>query len=412
MTGKIVQVGGVRRSSEISISDLDDTEMRDAKRGNWWETAPWLDMANNSATYMEKPDAVTFMTEWLALAKSGCGERGIFNRGGTRKQIPKRRKWTRFGLNPCGEVILRSAQMCNLSIVVARPDDTEETLTEKVRLATFFGTFQSTLTNFSPFLRPIWKQNCDEERLLGVDITGQMDCPILRPNAPGREGLLNRLRTVVLNVNTELAGRLGIPVSAAMTVVKPSGNSSMFFNCSSGMHTRWGRYQVRRFRLGRYNPIAKLLKTEGVPCQVDPLNEALLVFDFLPDPAPEGTPTRNDMTAVEQFHNWLVWKLHWTEHNPSCTLYVDPDEWLELGHEVFKHFDQIGGLTFLPKDSGTYQLAPNEELTQEEYERRRAVFPVINWAKLARYESDDTTNPLATSACEGGACEVTQCSRL
>jgi ribonucleoside-diphosphate reductase alpha chain len=405
MTGKIVQVGGVRRASEISLSDLDDTVMRDAKSGNWWDTSPWLDMANNSAVYQEKPDAVTFMTEWLALAKSGSGERGIFNRHGLSRQIPKRRKKVRFGINPCGEVILRSCQMCNLSIVVARPNDTPETLSKKVELAAILGTLQSTLTQFSPFLRDIWRQNCDEERLLGVDITGQMDCPLLRPGVSGREELLKSLGSVVLRTNETWAALLGIPVSAATTVVKPSGNSALFFGCSSGMHSRWSKRQLRRVRINRYSPMAALLRDEGVPYATDPFNETLLVFDFLME-APPGTLTRNDMTAIEQFRNWLVWKENWTEHNPSATVYVGPDEWLELGAEVYKHFDMIGGLTFLPKDGGTYQLPPNEELTEDDYATRRNVFPNIHWEKLSYYEERDMTTPLAEIACAGGRCEL------
>jgi ribonucleoside-diphosphate reductase alpha chain len=322
------------------------------------------------------------------------------------RQIPKRRKRAKFGVNPCGEVILRSGQMCNLSIAVARADDTPATLTEKVELATILGTFQSTLTNFGPFLREQWKQNCDEERLLGVDINGQMDCPLLRPGAAGREALLRELKEVVLRTNAEWAGRLGIPVSAATTVVKPSGNSALFFGCSSGMHARWSRHQVRRVRVGRYNPIARLLQGEGVPHAIDPMNDTLLVFDFLPDPAPEGTPTRNDLSAIEQFQNWLTWKTCWTEHNPSATIYVGDDEWLELGAEVYKHFDQVGGVTFLPRMGGTYRLAPNEELTAEDYTERRKAFPTINWAKLAQYEREDSTNPLGEVACAGGACEL------
>lgn len=749
MTGRVGQLGGVRRASEISISDLDDLEMRDAKHGNWYGLTPWLEMANNSAAYDQKPSAVEFMREWLALAESGSGERGIFNRGGACHQIPKRRKPARFGLNPClagdtlvvtdrgafpikalvgktarvhdghewreidtfrvtghdqpmlrvtlrdgaevrltpyhtmvledgskveahelvvgdrlrladvtydgplktdgaylkgflagdgtlikerqahlwlyepkfvckdrilaslaeipidkvrtnakpeaewrpggkddrlvlgglacraglrewcdeyrrrlppevfawdrktkqeflaglfdadgaaldtqngfsyqlssvrpeflrdvqtllkslgvrsklglmkaasrkempggvydcqasyrlsvgqqaairlakevsftrlqsfhdretaynvksragivvsvepdgvdptvycctvpathqvtlgigvvtgqcGEVYLRPRQMCNLSIAVARDRDTFESLADKVEVAAIFGTLQATLTNFR-YLRDEWKANCDEERLLGVDINGQMDCPILRPGAPGREAMLDELRERVLKVNREWSGRLGIPASAAATVVKPSGNSAAFFGCSSGMHARWSRYQVRRVRLDSVNPLAALLKAEGVPYEVDPRNETILVFDFLPDPAPEGTPTRNDMTAVEQFHNWLAWKRHWTEHNPSCTIYVGPDEWLELGAEVYEHFDQVGGLSFLPRDSGTYRLAPNEELTEAEYEKRRAAFPDIQWAKLLRYETFDQTTSSSELACTGQGCEV------
>lgn len=405
MTGKIVQVGGVRRASGISLSDLDDAEMRDIKSGNWWESSPWLDMANNSAVYDGRPDAVTFLEEWLALAKSGSGERGVFNRAGALARIPKRRKKARFGLNPCGEILLRSSQFCNLSIAVARADDTPESLAEKVRLAAFFGTLQSTLTDFR-YVRPVWKQNTEEERLLGVDVTGQMDCPLLRPGAPGRTELARRLRDVATRTNAELAARLGIPASAAVTCVKPSGNSAAFFGCSSGLHPRFGKYQVRRVRLGRANPLARLLADEGVPHATDPLNESLLVFDFLPDPAPEGTPTRHDLTAVEQFRNWLFWKENYTDHNPSCTIYVGPGEWLDLGAEVYRHFDQVGGLSFLPRDNGAYRLAPNEELTREEYEARRAAFPSINWAKLVRYEDDDHTTAGQEPACAGGACEL------
>jgi ribonucleoside-triphosphate reductase len=406
MIGKIVQVGGVRRSSLISLSDLDDAEMRDAKSGSWWNTSPWLDQSNNTAVYEEKPDAVTFMTEWLALAKSGSGERGILNRCGILKQIPKRRKKAKFLVNPCGEAINRPNQACNLSIAVARADDTPETLEAKVVQAAVYGTLQSTLTNFA-YVRPVYKENCDEERLLGVDINGQMDCPLLRPNAPGREALLRHLKEVAVRTNAALAARLGIPASAAVTVVKPSGNSGVFFGCSSGMHPRWSRYQVRRVRCERYGPMAALLVHEGVPHEVDPHNEGLFVFDFLPEPAPEGTPTRHDLTAVEQFANWLVWKTCWTEHNPSVTITVAPDEWLELGAEVYKHFDKIGGVSFLPKDGGTYRLAPNEELTREDYEARRAVFPRINWAKLSRFEGgEDHTTSAQEAACGGGACAL------
>ncbi len=407
MTGKIVQMGGVRRASEISLSDLDDTSMRDAKSGNWWDSSPWLDMSNNSAVYEEKPDAITFMTEWLALAKSGSGERGIFNRYGLKKHIPKRRKYVRFIGNPCNEILLNGeGQMCNLSIAVARHDDTPETLADKVEVATILGTLQSTLTNFSQFLRDIWKQNCDQERLLGVDITGHMDCPILRHGVVGREILLETLKQRVLQTNATFSNRLGIPVSAATTCVKPSGNSAVFFGCSSGMHARWSKYQVRRVRIGRSSPVAMLLKSVGVPHAVDPMNNTLLVFDFLPSPSPEGTPTRNDMTAIEQFHNWLVWKTHWTEHSASCTIYVGPDEWFELGNEIYKNFDKITGLSFLPRDSGTYQLAPNEELTKEDYERRLAEFPVIPWEKLSHFEKEDQTTQRNEVACAGGACEM------
>ncbi len=403
--GKAGQLGGVRRASEISLSDLDDVDIRDGKHGNWWETSPWLDMANNSAVYEERPDALTFMDEWAALARSGSGERGIFNRMSARLCSPKRRKREKFGTNPCGEILLRSGEMCNLSIGVARPEDTPVTLEEKVTLAAIFGTLQSTLTDFT-YVRPLWAVNCSEERLLGVDVNGQMDCPILRPGAAGRSELLRYLRDVAVRTNAEWASRLGVNPSAAVTCVKPSGNSAAFFGCSSGMHARWSKYQVRRVRVSRFGPMAKLLVAEGVPHAQDPLNESLLVFDFLPEPAPDGTPTRHDLTALEQFRNWLDWKENYTEHNPSCTIYVGSDEWLSLGAAVYENFDKVGGLTFLPRDGGTYALAPNEELTEEEYLRRKAAFPKINWAKLQRFELEDSTDQRAEVACAGGACEL------
>jgi len=405
MIGKITQLGGVRRAAEISLSDLTDTEIRDAKRGNWWDTAPWLDQANNSAVYEEKPDAVAFMEEWLALAKSGSGERGIFNRQGITANRPKRRKKAKFGANPCFEIILRSKGLCNLSIAVARSGDTPESLKQKVIIATYFGTMQATLTDFH-YVRDDWKKNAEEEALLGVDITGQMDCPLLRPGAAGREKLVRDLQATVLEINESLAARFGINPAAAATCVKPSGNSGAFFACRSGIHAGFSQYQIRRVRAARSNPIAKLLINEGVPHATDPLNETLLVFDFLPDPLPEGTPDRNSMTAVEQFHNWLFWKKVWAEHSVSCTIYVGDDEWLELGHEVYQNFDQISGLSFLPRDNGTYRLAPNEELTEEEYNRRKEVFPVINWAKLVRYDRPELVESSVESACAGGACEL------
>lgn len=305
----------------------------------------------------------------------------------------------------CGEILLRSGGLCNLSIAVARFDDTPQTLEAKVIAAAIFGTLQCTLTDFK-YIRPHWKTNAEEERLLGVDINGQMDCPLLRHSAPGRVNLLRHLRDVAVKTNVEWATRLGINPSAAVTCVKPSGNSAAFFGCSSGLHPRWSRFQVRRARVKRTNPVARLLVDEGVPYATDPFNETLLVFDFYPDPAPVGTPTRNDLTALQQFENWLVWKENYTEHNPSATIYVGDDEWLALGAAVYANFDKVGGLTFLPRDGGTYRLAPNEELTEEEYNKQRANYPVIHWGKLSRYEMEDMTQQLAEPACAGGQCEL------
>lgn len=407
MIGKIVQVGGVRRAAEISISDLDSEEMRFAKHGDWWVKAKMRDMANNSAAYDEKPDAVTFMKEWLALAESGSGERGIFNRVAIQRSIPRRRKRTRFGINPCGEIILRSCQFCNLSIAVARYNDTVESLRRKVRLATIWGTLQATLTKFG-YIRDKWRANCEEERLLGVDINGQMDCPLLRPGAPGRAALLRELQQVVLDTNAEFADLLGIPRTAAGTCGKPSGNSGQFFQCSSGIHTRYARRQIRRFRAGlpELDPLTKFLQEQGITCSADPLNESLVVLDFLPDPAPEGTPCRNDLTALQQLEYWLETKENWAEHSISCTIYVEPQEWLEVGHWVYAHFDQVNSISFLPKDGGTYRLMPNEEVDEATYNRLKESFPKIDWTKLARYEQDDHTTASQEYACVGGSCEV------
>lgn len=405
MIGKIVQVGGVRRASEISLSDLDSEAMRNAKSGDWWNRAPMRDMANNSAVYVEKPDAVTFMREWLALAESGSGERGIFNRWAIDKTIPKRRKRTRFIINPCGEIILRNGQFCNLSICVARANDTKETLKRKVRLAAIWGTLQSTLTKFG-YIRDHWRKNCEEERLLGVDITGQMDCPLLRPGAPGRAALLKELLQVVLDTNAEFADMLGIPRTAAATCVKPSGNSAQFFQCSSGIHARYAEKQIRRFRAGLLDPLTKFLQDQGVPWAIDPMNESLVCFDFLPDPAPAGTPCRNDLTAIQQCEYWLETKENWAEHSVSCTVYVDKDEWLDVGYWVFKNFHLVNSMAFLPKDGGTYRLMPNEEVDSKTYDKLRESFPRIDWSKLSRYESDDFTGSAQELSCVGGACEM------
>jgi hypothetical protein len=724
MTGKIVHLGGVRRAAECSVSDLDSEEMRYGKHGDWWTRFPMRDASNNSAVYNEKPSSVAFMREWLALAESGSGERGIFNRYAAYRTIPKRRKRARFLPNPCFEILLRSCQMCvsgdtplitrdgmdrigrlennqvevwngkrwsevtvkktgsnqqlvrvlfsdgshidctpdhrfsvstgedawsevqardlkprmatevfkiqhvggtplldaytlgvlfgdgfthrgnagvdlfgdkiglpisgnpgkeylrpgysvpcvrvncgdalvsrlvslradeeaswqelftndresilqflagwldadgsctdsgavrlyvggrfradmvqllltkcgirssvnlmapagevtnfgarktdvwyilvtdcaelpchrldvsgghvasckgkfqtvrsveylpglhdtfcftereehkgvfnntlthqcNLSISVARHGDTEGSLYKKVRLATIWGTLQSTLMDFT-YIRGIWRQNCEEERLLGVDITGQQDCNLLRYGAKGRAKLLTELKELALETNQEWAGVLGIPVSTAVTCGKPAGNSSQLFDCSSGISPRYSRYQVRRFRAGHPNmdPLSRFLQDQGVPCNVDPLNESLAVFDFYPEPAMEGTPTRNDLTAIQQLEYWLEARKNWAEHSISVTIYVAPEEWLEVGNWVYSHFDEALAISFLPKDGGTYKLTPNEELTQEEYEKRREAFPRIDWGKFPGYESDDFTTSSGEVACVGGSCEA------
>lgn len=400
--GSIVQVGGVRRAALISLSDLDDREMRAAKLGQFWNTDPHRAMANNSAVYESRPESVVLLEEWLSLAKSGTGERGIFNREGLKKQAPKRRKKDDYGVNPCGEISLRPRQFCNLSIAVARADDTPDTLTRKVGVAALFGTIQSLLTDFK-YLRPEWKQNCEEERLLGVDITGQMDCPLLRPDAQGREALLAQLREHAVNTNKHYAGLFAVPASAAVTCVKPSGNSSTLFNCSSGLHPRYAPYYIRRIRMGTYTPIAKMLIDEGVPHSQD--NDAVMVFEF-PVKSPDGAITRNDMTALEQLENWLVIKRNFTEHNPSITVYVGDREWVAVLDWVQRNWDFVGGISFLPRDGGVYQLAPYEEISKAQYDALVAAMPQIDYAKLLRYEREDYTEGAQELACVSGACEI------
>lgn len=406
--GDVVQVGGTRRAAEISLSDFDDELMRRAKFGNFYGTEPQRQMSNNSVAYNERPSATAFMEEWLSLAQSGSGERGVFNREGAQVQIPKRRRKADFGLNPCGEIYLRPREFCNLSIAIARPDDSIETLAKKVRLATIFGTLQSTLTKFQ-YLSDEWKRNCEEERLLGVDINGQMDCPLLAPaltgkkKDEGREQLLRELRRIAVQTNIEFAARLGINPSAAVTCVKPSGNSSVLFNCSPGMHPRFAHHYLRRVRVEAFAPMAKLLVSEGVPYQI--ATDGSYRFEF-PIKAADDAIITGDLSAIQQLENWRLVKTNYTEHNPSITVFVGGDEWLTVGNWVYEHWDEVGGLSFLPRTDAVYQLAPYEAITPDEYDRRAAVFPAVDYAKLAYYERDDQTTSAQEFACAGGVCEV------
>lgn len=416
--GSIVQVGGVRRAAEISLSDLDDHKMRDAKQGQFWLTAPERAMANNSAVYTSKPSMRDFMTEWTQLMNSGTGERGIFNREGVIRQLPDRRtkeietKWgnkpIQFGVNPCGEIILRPYEFCNLSIAVARPDDTEETLARKVTLATQFGILQSLLTDFN-YIRPEWKKNCEEERLLGVDITGQMDCPLLNGHTFIPDDAYFALRIVATREAQRLATLLNIPMPAAVTCVKPSGNSSQLLGTSSGLHPRYAEYYIRRVRITAGNPIANFLIAQGMTHHPEvgqsPTHPTTWVFDF-PVQSPEGAVLRKDVTALRQLEQWLACKTYYTEHNPSITVYVRDDEWMEVGAWVYKHWDMVGGISFLPYDGGIYNLAPYQEITKDEYERLTAQRPRLDWGQLQQYENGDTTSVNTDYACVGSSCEI------
>lgn len=401
---RIVRMGGVRRASGISLSDLHDREMRDCKQGEFWNTNDQRNQANNSAVYNQKPDALVWMDEWLSIAKSGSGERGIFNRGGLKTQFPKRRKHQGhlFGTNPCGEIILRHKQFCNLSIAVIRPDDTFDEIKRKVILATIWGTLQSTMTKFN-YIGAEWKKNSEEERLLGVDLLGFLDNSLFQDNDQAAI-ILEQLRDVVNTTNARWSAQLKINPSAATTCIKPSGDSSVFFHTAAGFKGHHGAQYVRRVRANATNPVAQMLRDEGVPCFQD-YDGSGLVLEF-PMKAPEGGKLLEDQTALAQLEQWKTFKVHWTEHNPSVTIYVRPEEWIEVGKWVYDHWDIVGGLSFLPYSGGIYHLAPYEAITQDEYDKRVAAFPKINWAKLVRYEKSDMTDLQQQSACVGGACEI------
>ncbi len=407
--GEVVVMGGVRRSALISLSDLDDSEMRDAKNGQFYLTHPERSMANNSAVYNEKPKLAQFLDEWINLMKSGSGERGIFNRGGLEKQLPARR-WPLFqndaatcGTNPCGEIILKSKQFCNLTEVVARPEDTEETLKRKVRLATILGTYQASLTHF-PYLSNEWKQHCEEEALLGVSITGQWDSLNVRNGE-----ILQKLRTVALETNQEYAKKFGINPSTCITCVKPSGNTSQLTDASSGMHPRHAKFYIRRVRIESHNPLFHMLKNMNVPYkpevgQVDG-QAGTYVLEF-PIKAPDGAIVKNDITALDQLTHWKNLKSNFTEHNPSVTVSVSEDEWLKVGNWVYENWDLVGGLSFLPRNDHVYQLAPYEEISQAKYEELAAKFPQIDFSNIVSYEYDDQTEGAKELACVGGVCEL------
>lgn len=408
--GDIVVAGGVRRSSEISLSDLTDEEMRDAKKGAFYHNEPQRTMSNNSTAYEEKPSLSLFMKEWSALVESGSGERGIFNRGGLKAQMPKRRIdlneafISEMGTNPCGEITLRNRQFCNLSEVVARKGDSQVTLLDKIRLATIIGTYQSTLTNF-PFLSKEWKENCDEERLLGVSITGQFDCKKVRNQAT-----LETMREYAVKINKQYAKRFGISQSSSITTVKPSGTVSQLVNASSGMHPRFAPFYVRRVRISATDPLFKMLRDQGVPHKPEvgqiPETANTFVLEF-PVKSPTGAITAGEMSALDQLEHWKMVKENYTEHNPSQTVYVGDDEWLEVGSWIWKEWDMIGGLSFLPKTNHVYELAPYTSITETQYSKLVKDMPEIDFSKLSEYEQEDNTEGAKTVACGGSTtCDI------
>lgn len=402
----------VHNSARLSLSDLDDPTMRDAKSGSsWFTTAPFRTNANNSAVYEEKPDAVTFMEEWLALAKSGSGERGIFNRWGLQYQLPKRRRLTDgLGCNPCAEVILRkSGQTCNLSLAVIRPGDIEADIMRKVELATIFGTLQSCFTRFS-YLRPIWRENSEDERLLGVDLAGASDNLLLRPENPDQAKLLERLRKHAIRVNRRWSEILDINPSAAVTCNKPGGNSGVFLRAGHAV-TGWPfHFMKRHVTVGANTAMARFLMDQGIPHwpkpgEPDPQNPSRWLFAF-PLAAPEGAMVQEELSAIEQLENWKTFKVNWTEHNPSVTCVIGPDEWIEAGHWVYENFEIVSGLSFLPRQDHIYEFAPFQRMDEQEFREFERGFPQIDWSKFLRYETADETNIHTELACVAGACSV------
>jgi ribonucleoside-triphosphate reductase (thioredoxin) len=407
--GEVVVVGGVRRSAMISLSNLSDNRMRHAKTGQWWETNPQRAIANNSVCYTEKPDHKSFMREWLALVESGSGERGIFNRGAAQKQAAKSgRRDTDFdfGTNPCSEIILRPYQFCNLTEVVVRADDTIDTLSEKVRLATILGTIQSTYTHF-PYLRKVWKDNTESERLLGVSLTGIMDNPLMTTKNKGLEKTLDHLRSVAVDTNAEFADRLGINRSTAITCVKPSGTVSQLVDSASGIHPRHSKHYIRTVRGDNADPLTSFLKDQGIPSEPEFHNpDKTTVFSF-PMSAPKGAVVTSDLSALDQLKTWLIYQNHWCEHKPSITVHVKDDEWMDVGAFVYRHFDEISGIAFLPYDGHTYQQAPYQEVSWKDVvELRRASPKAIDWEKLQDYEKEDNTTGSQSLACSADGCEI------
>ena len=407
--GEVVVVGGVRRSAMISLSNLSDDRMRSAKSGAWWENNPQRALANNSVSYTEKPDNLSFMKEWMSLVESGSGERGIFNRQASKKQAAlngRRDADYEFGTNPCSEIILRPSQFCNLTECVVRATDNIDTLSEKVRLATILGTIQSTYVKF-PYLRKQWVDNTSEERLLGVSLTGIMDNPLMTLKNKGLDKTLAHLKEVAVATNAEWAAKLGIPVAAAITCVKPSGTVSQLVDSASGIHARHSPYYIRTVRGDNKDPLTQFMKDQGIPSEPDAFKpNQTTVFSF-PQKAPEGAVCTKDMTAIEQLEMWLMYQRNWCEHKPSVTINIKAEEWLDVQAFVYKHFNEMSGVSFLPFNEHTYQQAPYQDCEKADYETLKAGMPSrIDWSKLSEYESEDNTSGSQTLACSGDSCEI------
>jgi len=412
---EIVVVGGVRRSALISLSNLTDERMRDAKSGAWWEANPQRALSNNSVAYKEKPEIGTFMEEWLSLYKSKSGERGIFNRAAAQKTIAKlgdrRDPNHAFGTNPCSEIILRDREFCNLTEVVVRANDTPESLKRKVRLATILGTMQASLTNFQ-YISSEWSKNCREEALLGVSLTGILDCMYTNTNDERLQTLLSLLRQDAVETNKEWADKIGIEPSAAITCVKLSGTVSQLTDAASGIHARHAPYYIRTVRADNKDPLCQMMKEMGFPNEADIMKpEHTTVFSF-PMKSPDRSVFRKDMTALQHLELWLTYQRYWCEHKPSITVTVKEHEWMEVGAWVYKHFDEVSGISFLPFADHSYQQAPYQDCTKEEYDSLLAKMPKdVDWSLLRNYEKEDHTVGNQTFACSGDKCEVVDLTR-
>jgi len=417
---EVVVVGGVRRSALISLSNLSDDRMRHAKAGRWWESNQQRALANNSACYTEKPDMGIFMEEWKSLYESKSGERGIFNRHAAKTQAGRNGRRDvehEFGTNPCSEIVLRDREFCNLTELVVREDDTEDTLKEKVKIATILGTWQSTLTNFR-YLNRKWEENCKEERLLGVSMTGIMDCILTNGKLPTQSAggrpirstgdILRTLKEIAIETNKEWSKKLGIPQSVAITCVKPSGTVSQLVDSASGIHARHNPYYIRTVRADKKDPLAKMMYDHGFPCEDDVTKpDHTWVFSF-PVKGPKNGVYRKDMSAVEQLELWKVYQDNWCEHKPSVTISVKEDEWLDVGAWCYEHFDMMSGVSFLPFSDHTYRQAPYQDCSKQEYEKLVKGMPKdIDWTHLEKYEEQDMTHGSQELACSAeGGCEI------
>ncbi len=410
--GEVVVVGGVRRSALISLSNLNDDQMAHAKTGQWWESQGQRALANNSVAYKGKPSMETYMREWLALYESKSGERGMFNRQAADEQVAKsgrRQTGYMWGTNPCSEIILRPYQFCNLSEVVVRENDDLSTLRSKVRIATMLGTFQSTLTDLK-YLRKIWKTNTEEERLLGVSLTGIMDHPVLARMTDSKIWL-QEMKQVAIDTNREYAKKIGIPRSTAITCVKPSGTVSQLTDSASGIHARHNPFYIRTVRGDNKDPLTQFMKEEGIPFEPDITKpDSVTVFSF-PMKSPSGAITRTEMSAIEQLELWKLYALNWCEHKPSVTISVKEEEWMEVGSWLYDNFDIASGVSFLPFSDHTYQQAPYQDIEADDYlEWNGRVPSALDWTKFSNYEKEDNTSGSRELACTADACEVVDLS--